>query len=455
MALDKNDFPSNGELDQIRRVRELGKLYDGDQQDVLGLHSKIVSQFKDEEDIPYIPFPFPARIADFYGDYIQGDPEKLQFIATEESEQPTLDEIVTENSLEGKVQDLGRTQSSYGYVVLSTYIEDDDIKIQIVPNDQYLPQPDGSVVLVTYFKVADEKYMLTRHYQENANGFIYIQRQLFSVRGDGTIKEQMSGLSIAEKYFNKKYMDEEMLNTQLMPIVQINNQNPIKGIYAKSDFDDITPQLAEINERSTHIATQLLKNLDARLAVPDLDGIKDEEGNEKSWDTLFLGENSQYPKYILNDNPLMDDARQHMMLQIKIISDATGVPMFHLVKDGSMPDSVYGMKVKHWDADRKARTKRQHIEDGINRIVKAGVALKGGQEFNGDIRMNYSSILPVDDNEMVNKESSKVNAGLSSRVSSIMRLENMTEEEAQEELARINDENRVAGVSDTNTPPQF
>jgi hypothetical protein len=454
MALDKNDFPNINELAQIQRVRNLGKLYDGQQQDVLGLHSKISSQFKNEGDIPYIPFPFPARIADFYGDYIQGDPEKLQFIATEESGQERLDEVIKANNFESEVQNLGTRQSTYGYTVLSTYIEENNIRFQVISNDQYLPQPDGSIILVTYFKVEDEMYMLTRHYQYSDGGIVYIDRELFSAKGDGTVKEKMAGLDIANKYFGRIFEEQENLGTNIIPIVQINNQSPNNHDYPKSDFDDITPQLAEINERSTHIATQLLKNLDARIAVPDVPGIRDDDGNEKSWDTLFMKDDSKYPKYILNDNPLIPEAREYMMLQIKVISDSTGVPMFQLVKDGAMPDTVYGMKVKHWDADRKARTKRQNIADGVDRIVKAGFALKG-EDFKGDVRMNFSSILPTNDTELVKKESTKVGAGLSSKVSAIMRIENMTEGEAEDEVNRIKDENRIAGVSDTNNPPQF
>lgn len=451
MAIDKQNFPSESELEQIRRVGSLRNLYQGNQKEVLGLHEKIEKQYSDEDEVVYLSNPFPARIADFYGDYVQGNPEKLQIRAENDNEQEYVDRVSRNNNLKSMIQTLGRTQSSFGYAVLHTYLEDGEIKIQVIPNDQYLPQPDGSVALVTYFTVDKDQYLLVRHYEDTGDD-VRLTRQLFQTGNAKQIHSEAS-LSIAENYFGKSYEPEEMLGISEIPVFHINNQSSPKGVYSKSDIDDVTPHLAEINERASHISTQLLKNLDARLALPDIsgDGQEPEEALQENWDTIFLNPDDKDPEYLTNANPLLEDARQHIMFQIKLISDSTGVPMFQITKSGT-PDTVYGMKVRHWDADRKTTTKRQNIQDGIEKIMKIGAEWLN-QEFSGNITIDYGSIMPEDDLQAVKKEAQKVNAGLTSKVSAIQRLEDMSIEEAEEELDRIRSENRVAGVSDTSNPP--
>lgn len=72
---------------------------------------------------------------------------------------------------------------------------------------------------------------------------------------------------------------------------------------------------------------------------------------------------------------------------------------------------------------------------------------------NEDINMDFSDVLPTDETEQATVESTKVTSGLSSKKRAMMRLENYSEEEADEELKQIRAEDQIAGIGDQRNAP--
>lgn len=454
----KKVFPSDVELKRIQTLRKYEKLHDNEQESVLLLHDIIKRQFSKVTDIPYLSHAIPSRVSEFYGDFVQGESDKLSISVTNgtEEESAFIEEVIDTNDLTDSFGDYAYNQSEYGFEVLLGYVEDNKFKVQIVDKDQYFPQPDGSVIFATYmFDPNDTRQNLKerskvlytqQYYLDNQN--VIIERKLWTIdsygRADSELPLSYANITALE--------DEKIENLGYLPIVQIDNGRKTKWGFGKSDYADILPQLAEVNERRTHVSTQLLKNLDAKLQLPNLPDLKKENGDLKPFDYIMPTKEDAEAKYITNDNPLIDSTEIHIESQLKMISWTTCVPMFELLKS-SMPERVESLRIQLFGAIRKTDKKRIQVTKGIRNLLYIGYKMVHNTEMTGKIKIKYSDVLPSDPAQETNIEVEQVNAGLSSKKSSIKRLYNYTDEEADAELQTINQEAISSGVVNPNQPP--
>lgn len=451
-------FPSTTERERISTLRSYQKLYENEQLAVLGLHELIKKQYKKVADLVYLSHAIPARVSEFYGDFVAGDIENMIIAAGNDStdDEQFVTDIVYNNDLKEKIFDYAVNQSEFGFTVLIGRLdEEQNYIIEEVGQDQYFPQKDGSIVFATYKKdPADpsEKRLLlyTQHYRLD-NGKVVIERQAWTTNDDGVAQDAYSLESMA-KIMGKETIEvtTTLDNLDELPIRQVDNGKKTKWGFGKSDYVDIFPQLAEVNERSTQISTQLLKNLDAKLVVPS-DAL-DEEGKLKEGDTFGLADKEQViPQFVTNTNTMLTDANTHITNQLKFISFTTGVPMFELLRS-AMPERVEALRMELFSAVRKTHRKRAKLARAIMDMIRIGFKMSG-KTFDQDPTVKFGDVIPTDDNIQANTESVKVTAGLSSRVSAIMRLENIDREAAEKELEDINNESTMAGAVDTTQPP--
>jgi len=456
----KNNFPNNIERKRIQTLRKYEKLHDNDQESVLLLHDLIKRQFSKQTDIIYLSHAIPSRISEFYSDFVQGDTYRMSInVINGEAEEEIVKDIIETNDIVEKIGDYAYNQSEYGYEVLLGYIDDKGkFRIQIVPKEQYFPQSDGSVIFATYiFDPTDSntamaeraKLLYTQHYYMDGED-VKIERRLWEINDEGRAETQVelerAGI-IAEPL-------ETIGNLGRLPIQQIDNGRQTSWGFGKSDYADIMPQLQEVNERRTHISTQLLKNLDAKMQLPAIDSLKTDDGKIKQFEYLMVEKEDKDAKFILNDNPLIDDTEKHVENQLKFISWVTAIPMFELLKS-AMPERVESLRIQLFGAVRKTQRKRAKLSKGVKEMIKIGYKMLENKELEKDIEIKFSDVIPTDEQTEVDVESAKINNGLSSRRSAMKRLDNFTEEELDAELELIKEESIASGVVNPNNPPQF
>lgn len=455
----KNVFPSDIELQRIQTLRKYEKLHDNDQASVLLLHEIIKKQFKEAKDIPYLSHAIPGRVSEFYSDFVQGETERLQIsvVNGEAAEEEFLNEVIDQNDLNEAIGEYAYNQSEYGFEVLLGYVKENKFYIQVVEKDQYFPQKDGSVIFATYIYDPKDaakptkdraRLLYTQQYIQEENR-VKIERRLWTVNTYGKADDQVPLI-----YAGITALDEETIDgLNRFPIEQIDNGRKTRWGFGKSDYADIMPQLAEVNERRTHISVQLLKNLDAKLQLPKLDALKDEQGNLKPFD-YFMPENKDdaEAKYITNDNALIDPSEKHIESQLKVISWITSVPMFELLKS-AMPERVESLRIQLFGAVRKTDKKRAQIIKGLRNLLYTGFLMINGAEMKGRVKIAFSDVLPTDDLQQTQIESEEVNAGLSSKKSAIKRLHNLTDEEADQEIKQIQAEQIQSGAINPNNAP--
>ena len=455
----KKNFPNNVERERIKTLRKYEKLHENEQESVLLLHEIIKRQFNKPTDIPYLSHAIPSRVSGFYSDFVQGQADQLAITVVNgnEKEQEFITQTLDENDLAESFSDYAYNQSEYGFEVLLGYVKDNKFKIQIVPKDQYFPQADGSVIFATYLfdpndvqatTLKDRKKLLYTQEYRLEGAAVIIERKLWTIDTYG-----VADTEIPLMYASITALPEEKIDgLGYMPIVQIDNGRRTSWGFGKSDYADIMPQLAEVNERRTHISTQLLKNLDAKLQLPNLEALKDEKGNLKPFDYLMPAKDDAEAKYITNENPLIDMTERHIESQLKMISWVTCVPMFELLKS-SMPERVESLRIQLFGAVRKTDKKRAQITKGIRNLLYIGFKMINNAEMTGRINVKYSDVLPTDPAQEATTEGELVNSGLSSKKSALMRLHNLSDEEADAELEQIRNEQIASGALNPNNAP--
>lgn len=457
----KNSFPSAIEKERIRTLEKFDLLYNNRQQEVLLLHNIIKKQYRNFEDLVYLGHAIPAKISDFYGDFVQGDVEAMTLTyVNDDANISTFEQIVEDNDIAESIHDWATDQSTFGFEVLLGYVQDGKFYIQDVECDQYFPQSETEVVFATYFRdtlntqgLVDETVssllLYTQLYTLVGNK-VTIERQVWSTDADGVAADPL-GENVLTAYFGTK-PTETIENMDMLPIVQIDNGKRTRWGFGKSDYADIMPQLAEINERRTHIATQLLKNLDAKIELPERADMKQPDGTLKYFEYIMRADKTEpETRYITNDNPLLEATEKHITSQLQMISYITDVPMWSLLET-SQPERVESMKIKLFSALRKTDRKRMKMKRGVEKIIEIGFKMLN-KEMAGDVVLVFSDVLPNDILVDVQVEEQKVNAGLSSRRSAMRRLENYTEEELDAEMLAIRNEDVQSGAVNPNNPP--
>lgn len=460
-----NKFPNKTELERIETLRKYRKLYENNQMVVLGIHDIIKNQYKNVADLVYLAHSVPARITEFYGDFVQGDVERMSIQVSNgsQADQEWVDGVVYENDIKEKINDYAEDQSEFGFVVFLGYVDSEGVyHIQTVGSDQYFPQADGSVVFATYKTDPEDpdskRFLLhTQHYQIK-DGKVVIEHQAFRTNEQGVAVETYSLEAMSKLVGRELKETEEIDGLDELPIRQADNGRRTKWGFGKSDYHDILPQLAEINERVTHASTQFLKNLDAKMVVPASAYEQDEETGESKLKhkEVFIadGKEDVTPTYIINQNPLISEVREHVMGELKFIEWTTAVPMWALTK-GSAPERVESLRIQLFGALRKSKKKQAKIRRALLDMFRIGAKMTGQSEDlqQKDLIIEFSDPLPVDEMAQVQTESEKIRSGISSRSSAMKRVENYTDEQVAQEQEKIKAEDQIAGIGNANNAP--
>lgn len=449
-------FPNKEELARVNTLKKYQDLYDLKHLDVFGVHSIIKNQYKKESDLVYLAHSIPSRISEFYGEFVQGDTARMVIDSSIDTLKEYVKKTVYENDLKEMIFDIACDQSEFGYAVLYGFKDSDGVfKIQLIGQDQYFPQADGSVILATYKRnpkdITQIQWILYTQTLWLEGEDVHIKREAWSTDEKGVAIQAYSFDALRAILNDPNLKEEEILQgVGDLPIKQIDNGKRNRWGFGKSDYADILSQLSEINERASHISCALLKNLDSKLVIPRT--ALDEKGQLRYAETYVLdSKDDPKPEYISNSNPFFGEARAHIESETKWISWITAVPMFELLKS-SMPERVESLRIQLFAATRKTTTKRAKLRRALNDLLRIGARMNG-LEVTDDFIINFSDVLPVDEYVMAQTEQLKVQTGLSSKRASMKRIENYNDEQADAELALIDEESKISGLGEPSNAP--
>jgi len=225
------------------------------------------------------------------------------------------------------------------------------------------------------------------------------------------------------------------------------------------DLSENKPIFDEINNRLSQIAVILDKHADPAIAVPTGTLGEDENGNpifRIGIDKVFelLGKDDMIPQYITWDGQL-----QAAFLEVEKLIDIllvnAEVPAVALGRGDSGTSGSSGLSIK-WRMNSllaKINRKRQYYDKGLRRVLYTAQLLEqarlGKQGYEATVpKIQFADGLPNDEMEMATVAQIRT-AGKAtiSQKTALMKLDGLTEEQADAELKRIKDEEAVADPS--------
>ncbi|WMU08107.1 hypothetical protein vBCtySFA70_00003 [Clostridium phage vB_CtyS-FA70] len=219
-------------------------------------------------------------------------------------------------------------------------------------------------------------------------------------------------------------------------------------------LDDITEHMAifdEINNRLTQIADILDKHADPAMAVPS--GIlgEDDEGNATfrvAQDKVFevVGKDDVIPQYI-TWNGQLQHAFSELDKLIDLLLVTAEIPAVAVGRGDSGTSGTSGLAIK-WRMNSllaKINRKRQYYAKGLKQVMALAELLEnavGDTDYEFTMpQLTFHDGLPKDDSEEATVMNIRTGGAKTlSQKTAIMRMENMTEEQAEVEIERINTE---------------
>ena len=458
-------FPSKDDFHRLAILRKYKQLYEGEHYKVFGLKNFYVDG-KRKEKLLYIAVNLPATICDYYADMVVG--EGVFFDVQDPDKQTVVNEIVEDNDLNVAIYESAITQSNCGFTVFRVRRNEEDPNkavIEEVPVDQYFPQYSGTinpkleeVCLASFVHIIDErgkkqKCLYKQVYSFNESGEVMFEHQLWTVNSQGEAEEPKS-LALLDPS-----LPEGKQNTGFteIPVWQINNSKTSRDLFGKSDLKDPEPLFEELNNRVTQISIQLIKYLNAKMAVPQ--DTLDENGEVKASeaDMIEVGNGEFVPQFITNSNPQIDKGFEQIEFLIRQISAITKVPMDALGLDASSgAEKVEAMKIRLFNTTRKVNRKRVYMDQPLIDMMEFALEIQeAALEEGQNIKLIWDDVLPVDDLAITNALVQQTAAGLKSKKTAVKELQEIIDEELDEELAEIQRDNTPVIAAFASQPPRI
>lgn len=469
-------FPPQSHYERIKRYRVNKKLFEGHHCDVFKKNMSIEGRAKE---LLYISVNLAGTICKKSADFLFG--EDLKVLAGNGShtkEQEALDRFYEENHLNIML---------YESALSNAYKGDAFIKVRY--GQEYAgelpPELDEPRVIIETIN-PEFVYPEAMEWDRNKIKCYHIAIPYYSESADEWILKVEShyagkiiycDYNITPLYFNSDNEVERFtingavegtavavatgVNVPL--IVHIPNTGSVEGWEGKDDLTEHHALLDEINNRLSQISDILDKHANPALAVPAGLLAEDEYGNAQfrvATDKVFevMGKEDIVPQYITWSSNL-NEAFQELDRLIELLLMSAEVPPVVLGKEtGTSGTGSMAIKWQMNSLLAKVNRKRQYYAKGIKQALYIAQKLEealGIADYNITVpNLHFQDGLPKDDMEQANIMSIRTNgAKTMSQKTAIMLLNNMTEEQAEQEIERINEEAEAETV--TATPDLF
>lgn len=470
-------FPPKEHKERIQRYRDNKNLFKGHHHEVFENQRKHLTQ--NQEDLLYISANLPALICKKSADFLFGEPVIFDAGVEENSnEQKTMERLNADNDM-----DILNYESSLG----CAYRGDSFFKIrwgqrwQGKINNKLDPfrvfiEPQNAEYVFPETLPGDSKSIFAYH--------IVIPVKIEEFKGREYTLEVESHLpgQIIERKFRARPTTHDvrgnpaefMVYAEIKDAYKETNTNvPYPLVvhipnYALEDswegIDDLTEHHAlfdEINMRLSLIAEILDKHSDPAMAVPPGSLDEDEEGNpifHAGRDKVFETEQGEMKPEYITWNGQLEAAFKELDKLVDFLLMTAEVPPVVLGKDnaGTSGSSGSGIKQRMNSLLLKIKRKRQYFEKGLKQILLIAQMLEHERARNLDYeiverpRILFNERLA--DDEMEKATVAQIRTGGKPTVSQktvLMEDYGLTEEQAERELGRIQEEEKRDGFVNT------
>lgn len=405
----------------------------------------------------YIYVNFAGMISKIVADMLFGEP--LAVKSENKEVQAWLEDLWRENSMNIQCYESELDNSSLGDALFKLRVgprrfldKESTIIIDQTPPSIYFPHIDDFNVsaepqikeLAWIFAIDKEKYLRREIHMPGQ-----IMNEVYKMKGSEVGEQQpLSVLNIPN------LPDAQNTGIDRHMLLHIPNWKKGTRHWGYSDYHDLDSLFFGINNRLSKIDNVLDTHTDPFLMVPS--GVIDEKTGKVKRDgrVIEMGEGEDgKPEYIVWDASLENAFKQiDKMVEFIWLTSEVSPASFGMDK-GGMAESGRALKYKLLRTIAKVNRKKLYYDKQIKETLyvaqllsKAHGAKVGGKVFNWELEMPelvWQDGLPNDEVELVDVESKKVDAGLSSQKDAVMKVHNIDEDNAQKKVDEINKEKQA------------
>jgi hypothetical protein len=457
------DFPTSAELKRISEEHEYWKFYSSDTLDPLGTTDRAkfrLAEFFENDtkkaQLLDIALNIAPIVVDAGTDFSFG---KLPKIKTEEAAAQTkIDEIVERNKLLYKFRDSTTLFQTVGHAHIKLYAVDNKVFMDEVPHNAWFPNWDGvpaghdtknkrlAFYLSHFEDTVEKKYIYVEDYEleKDRQGTLTITYSLFEDQGakigPPVDLARFPGLEIPAAAVADGLKRVQRLDFDFLPFVDVDVRKNVMTRQGQSVLKKVKPLLYAINDRLTQVEIQFLKHLCAILQVPDGAVPRNKDGgiDKKKLEVILARAGEPDARYITNENPLIEDAFEHIESLIRKVAKLTQTPDTFLVEDekGGVEKAESLRTRLLWFVSRIERY-QQIYADAIKDAVVMALKIEKVPTENLAITVTFENALPKDWQHDVDVWGSAKSMGLASHEKSVARFQNIEGDELAEEMAAI------------------
>lgn len=458
--------PSPQDSARLSAYDKFQKLYLGEHYEAFNI--KNTQMGKDYDRLQYLATNFAGLISRLSADMLF---EEFPTIRLPDGDDDFIHNLFYKNSLKTQIYESGLEQSFRGDVVFRIRAENKEVVVEDINPACYFPHFDTSNVraepdykalawtisLGTPTGTTKERMgvFIEKHYKGR------IETELYELDGDKLG---------AKLPLNDYYPDvQEVVQTGVddFLVVHIPNQRINTMWNGLSDYYDLQPLMQAVNNRLTRIDIILNKHADPILMVPK--GVLDDDGKvrREAMGTIEIDTGDSagtMPQYIVWDANLesafkeIDRLVDNLFMTGEVSQAAFGMD------DGGYAESGRALKYKLLRTIAKKHRKELYYDDGLKRLffVAQQFAKKNNYTVNG-YKIKKDAVIPEiiwkdgvinDTLDAIEAEERALNAGLTTKEDAISRVYGLSETEAKEKMAEIEEEKKNA-VPSFNVAPKF
>lgn len=450
-------FPYENHQNRLNRYDLNKELFKGDH--FTAFKQKVQNEHynKDYAKLKYIVANFAGLISKVSADMLAG--ETNSYIVPE-GDQDFLDALVADNELHIQLYESALGNSQNGDAVFKIRAgkrrstdEKNTIIIEDITPSIYFPHLDANNVrqkpekeeLAWIVKIGTKKYLRKEIHTPG-----YIENELWLMK-ESSIEAPADIALLGIPGLVER--EEVGINDSL--IFHIPNWKDGSTYFGYDDYQDLIPLFYASNNRMTKTENILDKHADPILALPE--GVLDEDGKiKKESFTMFevpgsdIGGATAKPEYIVW-NASLESSFKHIdkLVEMLYMFSETSPDAFGM---GNNPtESGRALKLRLMRTIAKVSRKRLYYDAAIKKMlfVAQKLAEEHGYEVGEGIKLtkppakvkiDWQDGLPIDPYEAAQEEELRINSGTTSKKQAVMRLDKVSEEDAEDTLKEIKEE---------------
>lgn len=453
--VNRKTFPYPDDVGRINNYSFFESLFFGDHFSAFSIKMKSDNYGKEYARLRFIVANFPALISKIAADLLFIEPPKIK---VPEGDQEFVDALINENKLRRAWYESALDNSYFGDVLFKTRIgprrpnQPSTVIIERQTPKIYFPLYDASNMM------GDPKTQELA-WVVHIDGKDYLRKEIHEV---GVIKNElwkMDGFTIKEQdvitKFDASILPEEKIRINESLLVHVPNFRAGSRWNGLSDYYDLESLFYAIDNRLTKVDNILDEHSDPILGLPE--GILDEKGNIKGGKLRLFerpegSDRNTDPAYVTWDANLDAALKQiDKFIELTFMMSETSPDILGMGQGAVQ--SGYALKLKLLRTLAKAQRKQIYYREGLIEAIYTAQLLAKEYDITVDGRkltkdpvrpeITWRDGLPADLTQLLAEEQARIDAGITTKWESIMRVDDLDEDAAKKKAEEIKKETAI------------